>query len=353
MVREIDTKSRISQNQEMQILPSRRRLSIIGALIVGIVLAYMVWSPGKPIADGRFDLEDNAMWLQHGWLGDDRWFELHDRDKTLFRSRERIRALREVLEQHHINHLFPHLCPSSPTGAISKVDSEQTELFLDELGDGISVIPWIGGVLEIHCHPQDKLWRSEFVASVLSMLEAHPRLAGVHVNIEPLPSGNPDFITLLHELRQALPSGKILSVAAYPPPTLWHQYAEVHWDESYYKQVSHVCDHVVVMMYDTALWLQKPYRQLMADWTEDLLNWMPDSQVWLGLPAYDDAGVGYHHPHVENLRNGILGVNRGLSRFTPLPKNYAGIAIYSEWEMEPAEWQTLRNEILKPESASP
>ncbi len=51
--------------------------------------------------------------------------------------------------------------------------------------------------------------------SVNKLLNANPLLAGIHINIEPVPSGNTDFLKLLKELKHRLPKGKILSVAAY------------------------------------------------------------------------------------------------------------------------------------------
>lgn len=92
------------------------------------------------------------------------------------------------------------------------------------------------------------------------------------------------------------------------------------------------------MMYDTAIRIPKAYERLMADWTEQVINWSPDTSVYLGLPAYDDEGVGYHHPDVENLKHSLRGIHAGLTRFETVPENYRGVALYCEWEMEPDEW---------------
>ena len=67
----------------------------------------------------------------------------------------------------------------------------------------------------------------------------------------------------------------------------------------------------------------------------------------LGLPTYDDAGVGYHDPKVENLNNALLGVHRGLSQTVPTT-NYQGVAIYCDWETSDAEWNHFRQHFLKP-----
>ena len=44
-------------------------------LLASLALAYSLWTPGTDIIDGRHDLRNNGIWLQHGWLGDDTWFE--------------------------------------------------------------------------------------------------------------------------------------------------------------------------------------------------------------------------------------------------------------------------------------
>lgn len=99
------------------------------------------------------------------------------------------------------------------------------------------------------------------------------------------------------------------------------------------------------MMYDTAIPFEKVYRHLMASWTKEVFVWAANTEVLLGIPAYDDAGVGYQDPKVENLKNALMGIHAGLSGFSTLPKNYQGIALYSEWEMDENEKQHSRLEI--------
>ncbi len=326
--------------------PPWRTILLLFAILFLLGIAYLAWSPGKRIRDGRHDLRSNGIWIQHGWLGDDIWFQRNRKDKTLSRDRQKIQELADLLASHGVRYVFPHVCPCDPSGNIATVDTVQTERFLDHFGE-FSVIPWVGGVLGTHCSPGSPQWRTSFVSSVVDLLQAHPRLAGVQINIEPMPTGNTYFLALLDELRQAMPEGKILSVAAYPPPTLWHPFPDVHWDESYFRQVSQRTDQLAVMMYDTAVKLPKLYTYLMSEWTSDILNWSDETQVLLGVPVYDDSGVGYHFPEVENLQNALLGIHAGLNKFKPLPKNYAGVAIYCEWEMDPQEWDYLKKEFEK------
>ncbi|MBI5604286.1 MAG: hypothetical protein HY879_13135 [Deltaproteobacteria bacterium] len=83
-----------------------------------------------------------------------------------------------------------------------------------------------------------------------------------------------------------------------------------------------------MMMYDTAIPFEKVYRHLMALWTREILVWAGNTPVLLGVPAYDEAGVGYHDPKVGNLKNALMGIHGGLTSFPTLPRNYQGIAIY-------------------------
>ena len=315
----------------------RSALRIIAALVVilGVpALGYLIWQPGSdaPLPD----FADNAIWIGHGWLGDDAWFARNGRDPSEFRRDEKISALFQKLADHRIRTIYPHLCPARTDGKIAAYDDAQTERFLDlAKKHGIKVIPWIGGVLGDSARPDDENWRKHFIASVEELLKKHPRLAGVQINIEPLPSGDADLLRLLDELRPVL-NGKTLSVAAYPPPTMWHRFSEVHWRLAYINRVAQHCDQLAVMMYDTAIPLEKFYIQLMTDWPRQLVGAVRPTgcELLLGIPAYEDAGVGYHHPRVENINSALRGISAS-DRKTGI----GGVAIYCEWEMNETKWQ--------------
>ncbi len=196
--------------------PPWRTVLLLIAMLGVLGLAYHLWSPGKTVRDGRHDLRTNGIWIQHGWLGDDLWFKRNGKDNAPFRDDNKIQALADLLASHGVKYVFPHVCPCNPRGNIAPVDPAQTERFLDHFGD-FQVIPWIGGVFEVHCFPESPQWRANFISSVVDLLQSHPRLAGVQINIEPMPTGNADFLILLDELRQTMPADKIISVAAYPP----------------------------------------------------------------------------------------------------------------------------------------
>jgi hypothetical protein len=329
--------------KRFRIFPSRRRMILLALILVLPLLAWFLWNPGRDVHDGRHDRGTNAIWMQHGWLADDAWLARNGKKPAAFRDRDVIAQTAEFLKAHHFRFVYPHLCPAQANGSIAPCDSVQVERFLDGFA-GFQVLPWVGGVRGGSARVADPAWRAQFGVSCATVLREHPRLAGIHVNIEPLPSGDPDFLALLAELRQSLPAGKTLSVAAYPPPTRWQPVKEVHWDEHYARAVAGRVDQVVVMMYDTGLHSSKLYEQLMKDWTREILAWYAPTQVLLGVPAYDDPGVSYHDRATENLEHAFRGIHAGLG---VMPENYAGVSIYSEWEMGPEDWETLDGKFLR------
>ncbi len=320
----------------------------VAAVLVAVCLAYLFWAPGQTVRDGRHDLGRNAIWLGHGWLGADEWFARNQKTATreMFRSPAALASLAQQLRDRHITDVFPHLCPAGADGGLPAVDDTQIERFLDAM-DPIRVLPWVGGPDGSGVRLDNPAWRSGFCRSVIELLSRHPRLAGVHVNIEPCPSGNRDFLALLDELKRNLPADKLLSVAAYPPPTRWQPAPEVHWDEVYFRAVAKRSDQLAVMMYDTSLRYTKPYVKLMASWTREVLLWSEGKAVLLGVPTYDDANSGYHHPDVENLQNALAGIHRGLDDAGNQP-GYQGVAIYCEWETDAAEWEIWHREFMRP-----
>jgi hypothetical protein len=318
------------------------RFGVYGALVAGPT-AFAFWPRGRDVRDGRHDRGENGLWLQHGWLGDDTWFTVNNKqnDRSFFRDPDNVAALHEKLVAHGIRDVFPHLCPALPGGAIMPVHAPTTKAFAAAMR-GIRVMPWVGGIFEISVFLDQEDWRRRFVASAKKLLGDHPALAGIHLNVEPCPDGHPGLLRLLDELRAQLPTENLVSIAAYPPPTLMHPHNDVHWSESYYREVASRCHQIVPMLYDTGLFVKQPYRGLVGAWTREVVEWSEGASVLLGLPAYEDRGVGYHDPDVENLAESLAGAHAGLASFASLPEAYRGVALYSEWTMRDADWGTLR-----------
>lgn len=57
------------QITDSKILKSPWRTIIPGIFILILPFAgYYFWTPGKNFTDGRYNLSQNGVWIQHGWL---------------------------------------------------------------------------------------------------------------------------------------------------------------------------------------------------------------------------------------------------------------------------------------------
>ena len=81
------------------------------AIILGVpALGYLFWQPGNDAPLPEF--ANNAIWIGHGWLGDDEWFIRNGRIPAEFRGEAQISALLRKLAANRIKTVYPHLCPT-------------------------------------------------------------------------------------------------------------------------------------------------------------------------------------------------------------------------------------------------
>jgi hypothetical protein len=319
-----------------------RRRAVVGVGLCGLGAAlYAAWSPG--IWHGALATPGgNAAWLEHGWLGNDAWFlRSKTKDPRSYREVASIRALRAKLIEHDIRDVYPHLAPTSIEGDLPQADRIVTERFARELHP-VRVLPWIGGVVGKTAFPDDDAWKERFFASVASLLEKSPALAGVHVNLEPWLDTDAGTLDVLRGLRRVVPDGKLLSVAAFPPETSCIN--GITWGRDYFTRVTSIVDQVSVMLYNTSILLAKPYVRAVQEAAFRAIDWSVGASVILGVPTFDSEG-GYHFERVENLETACAGIRGALSQFSALPPQYQGLGIYPAWETDEDEWARLADQL--------
>ena len=189
-------------------LPSRRAQIVWIVILSLLPAAWLLWTPGADVRDGSHDLGTNGIWMQHGWLADDAWLTRNKKEPARFRDAGPLAAAAAELKGHGIRYVYPHLCPCTTAGDLAASDPAQVERVLDAFA-GFEVLPWVGGVRGESALIDRPEWRAQFAKSCAALLAAHPRLAGVHVNIETMPSGNSDFLKLLEAVRDAQAEGKV------------------------------------------------------------------------------------------------------------------------------------------------
>jgi len=173
---------------------------------------------------------------------------------------------------------------------------------------------------------------------------------GVHLDIEPAPSGDPHYLTLLDEMRLGIGS-HTLSVAAMKAAPFSVNIGPFNplpysWDGSYYTEVARRVDQLAVMTYDSALPFANLYIKYVAWQTQRAMysaDEYPECEVFIGVPSYEEPRWN-HYPRAENMAAGLQGVLEGLRemrRNGDLPSNFRGIAIFAEWTTSPEEWRVF------------
>ena len=169
---------------------------------------------------------------------------------------------------------------------------------------------------------------------------------GVHLNVEPVPDGDVEFLALLRALRTAI-GGGILSISATRPGPFALPFApNFLWSPEYYVRVAAEADQLVVMAYDTALPTPSLYRRYLAYAASSMTRNLAPS----GTGARADR-----HPHLR--RNGAHAPRRRRdARRTRWPGlvaglrgvggggTFEGVALYAEWTTDEAEWATYEHQ---------
>ena len=143
---------------------------------------------------------------------------------------------------------------------------------------------------------------------------------GVQLDIEPVPSGDPDFLKLLEELRAGIGSKRI-SVAAmkltpFAPAIGPDSLVGYSWDDNYYHEVARRVDQLAVMTYDSGVPLANLYIKYVSWETSHILESLqdvPTCRVLIGVPTYD--GHTFWHQGAENIGSGLQGVIEALDGY--------------------------------------
>lgn len=318
------------------------KLIIIGGVFVFFIL---LWSfligfssnqPGK-----FFNKQHNAIWIGHEWVDENK-------------SDAEVQELVLNLEKHQIDTVFVHAGPFNEDGNIDPQTYPYATNFIEvakKFAPQISFQAWLGQLR--NKLPLEKEEVRHNIAKQTMILTQLVGFDGIHFDVEPVWDDDKDFIKVLKESRDIVPDDKIISVALaeFIPGSLIWMLEKVHKFENYnseinYENVARYADQVVIMAYDTGInkgWL---YRWLVKEQTIWLTRLLEGKELFVGIPAYDEIKEGFN-PEVENIENGLAGIISGLNNFRSKEGNFAGVAIYSYWEMDGREWKSYDNLWLK------
>ncbi|HET6266325.1 MAG TPA: glycosyl hydrolase family 18 protein, partial [Acidobacteriota bacterium] len=218
----------------------------------------------------KVDRTKNAAWLEH------RWFQPGVTQSDLD-------ALSKRLAANKIHYLYPHLTPSDASGHLPQYSAESVRKFATKMRHdipGIQILPWVGGIQKGYKQTSagtldfdSPAMRDAFAADCASFIEKY-HLDGIHLNIEPVESGDARFVEWLGAIKKRIGDRKVLSVAAAKPSIFEGlNVAPLRaWDLDYFVSVGRKCDQLVIMNYDTSFNSQLLYSLFTEDKLTRLLT---------------------------------------------------------------------------------
>ncbi|MFJ3893593.1 hypothetical protein [Streptomyces sp. NPDC090083] len=295
------------------------------------------------LSDGTYTRSKDAIWLGHAWVDGRKT----DADVT---------ALAGRLKDTGIRDLYVHSGPLEHDGTLPESDYPEAARLIESVHrelPGVRVQAWLGDKLATESPDGLRLrnpdTRTAIVASTRQILAAG--FEGAHFDLEPLHSGDADYLDLLDRLHAVTRAhGAQLSVAAHqidPLPAFHAFWGTVTghpkwWSQAYFGQVARRVDQIAVMSYDTMQPLQNLYGGYVAQQTSLALEVTPAStDLLMGLPFFHENRFG-HRGAAETVPAAVRGVRLGLSRTDAHRKNF-GVALYVDFAATEADWTAYRD----------
>ncbi|MEU2062992.1 hypothetical protein, partial [Streptomyces sp. NPDC013455] len=337
----------------------RRVLRVVAAVLALLLLPLLTAETalrlnytGDP-APGTRTRHRDALWLGHAWVDGRKT----DRD---------VKALARRLDGTGIRDLYVHSGPLEHDGTLPATAYPRARWLVEAVHrelPGVRVQAWLGDVLASEgptgLHLERPATRTAVLASTRAVLAAG--FQGAHFDLEPLHSGDRDYLGLLDDLRELTHArGAVLSVAAHQIDPLpgFHSFwgtTTGHpkwWSQAYFGQVARRVDQIAVMSYDTMQPLESLYGGYVAQQTSLALEVTPKStDLLMGLPFYHENRFG-HWAHAETVPAAVRGVRLGLSR-TDAGRARFGVAAYVDFAATEEDWRAYREDwALTPPTAS-
>ncbi|MFI7013148.1 hypothetical protein [Streptomyces sp. NPDC050164] len=327
----------------------RTALAVVLLLLVPLLsalTALRINYMGDP-ADGTHTRNRDALWLGHAWVDGRK----KDADVT---------ALARRLQGTGIRDLYVHSGPLEHDGTLPKSVYPRARWFIAAVHEklpGIRVQAFLGDVLATEGADgmvlENPDTRAAVVRSARQILDTG--YEGIHLDLEPMPSGDRDYLTLLDALRRETRSRDAqLSVAAHqidPLPALHTVFGlfTAHpkwWSQEFFGQVARRVDQIAVMSYDTAQPLESTYGGYVAQQTSLALEVTPPStDLLMGLPFYWESNFD-HWGHAETVPAAVRGVRLGLSR-TDADRARFGVALYIDFAATEADWRAYKEDWVR------
>jgi hypothetical protein len=268
-----------------------------------------------------------------------------------------IMTLAEDLRQHQIDTVFVYVSYLKSNGAFNSTYDHAKEFVtaIKQVAPDLVVQGWLGIPAKVppgtpplpsgYVELADPTIQETIVRFSQSVVHDFG-FDGVHLDAEPVLTGDAAFLALLEKVRHALGSQAYLSIAGreitpfFPEADLivnrWFT-----WRADYYREIANRVDQIAVMAYDSHATFPLWYEQWMHFQVVYLTNSLSESSadLFIGIPTSEEHSSA-HDPAVENMQTGLRGFIAGLNDSDTQSERIAGIAIYPYWETTEDEWQT-------------
>ena len=269
---------------------SRRRL--VGLVLVSIAMIVVLrgcfFRPATNFSGVHFNRGANALWLGVEWVN-----EPHDESEII--------ALADDLQRRQIRDVYVFVSFLRADGEFNSTFSHAAEFIrvLKTAQPDSNVQAWIGLPLA-----QSGLFSSGYVdlgdpatrqkvAAFCADIVRDARFDGVHLDPEPVPSGDTDVLTLLEQVRSAIGVTRTLSMATRRILPIFSDsrlplIGQTAWRASYYREIALRVDQIAVMTYDSAMPLSSLYRQWVRFQVIEISRVVDgtDVELLIGLPTY-------------------------------------------------------------------
>ncbi len=326
---------------------TRKYKSEILITLGAVVLFWIFWqfSPPPLPPDLPEDYQAaRAVWLGVTWVMD-------------FHTDDEIQALAANLQAHHVRYVFAYISYLKPDATFNPT-FEHAATFANRFhaaAPEIMLLGWLGVPTQITT-PEGKYLENRLdsketraaIASFSGQIVENWGFDGIHLDAEPIRTGDPTFINTLQAIREGIPVQSVLSIAtpalqvtravtASPYPS-----SPYHWTPEYFRLAASYSDQMVVMAYDSGLFLPADYRNWMAYQVETAAAALDndESQLLIGVPVSEEW-TSSHLIHTEYLANALYGIQTALAESAVARRNIAGIAVYPYWEIDEREWDLL------------
>lgn len=283
----------------------------------------------------------NAIWLRHSWID-----EGH--------SDTEYRALVDRLRSMKITDVYFHAGPLDARGTVDEarfLGSAELIRRIHKLDPRIRLMPWLGQVAEFGGGGPLDMRSPEVLSRIVDTSKRFLDLGadGIHIDIEPIYSGDADFLQLLRELHELTERrDALLSVAACKPEMVpglgWlaglFARNPGYWSREYFLDVSKEVDQTAVMAYDSGIPLPGLYGRMIA-WEVKWCSKNGVENLYIGVPTYEEGG-GAHITWAENLTVALHGLRLGVSALTPDKRETVGAAVFAEWTTDSSEERIFR-----------